>query len=99
MNMATSMSPKSLFLNTIVCTRVDYDDLKAVSRTILVNNRLKKRINGESQELALFQTEEERVEALEKIFGIKLSTEEREGIKNRALSVENLNPNTLTFPI
>jgi hypothetical protein len=82
-----------------VCTRVDYDELKAVSRTMLVNNRLKKRIKGESEELALFKTEEERVEAFEKVFGIKLSNEEREGIKNRDLSVENLDPNRPTFPV
>jgi arylamine N-acetyltransferase len=91
------MSPDSLFLNTIVCTRVDFEGLKAVSRTILVNVRLKRRINGESEELATFKTEEERIKVLKEVFGIRLTKEEQEGIKDRQLSVEKFDPNTPSF--
>ena len=66
------------------------DNLEAVSSTVLNNLRLKRREGGESKDIAIFTTEEERIDAIEREFGIKLSSEERDGIKNRKVSVDKL---------
>jgi len=93
MNWGTSTRPDSLFTNAIMCTIVGYNEsLQAVSRTILSNGVLKKRENNQSHEITKFKTEKERVTALEKIYGIKLSQEEQDAIKTSKLAVENLDP-------
>ena len=98
MNLDTSQNPKSLFNNVLICTNVNYDnELRAISRTILANLKLKHRVRGESQVKGGFKTEEERVAALEREFGIKLSQEEIDAIKGRKLSVENLDPEASIF--
>lgn len=95
MNMGTSRSPESPFLNILVCTNVDYNDnLEAISRTILVNLDLKRRTNGETKRIATFETEEERLEALEKEFGIHLTAEEKDGIIGSRLAVDNFDRHT-----
>jgi hypothetical protein len=66
------------------------DNLEAVSGTILNNRRLKRREGGGSKDIAIFTTEEERIDAIEREFGIKLSSEERDGIKNRKVAVDKL---------
>jgi hypothetical protein len=98
MNKDTSQNPKSLFNNIIVCTKVNYDEqLQAVSRTILADLKLKNRVNGESKPITTFKTEQERVAALEKEFGVKLSQEEIEAIKGRKTAVENSDPEAPSF--
>jgi hypothetical protein len=95
MNMNASQSPESPFLNILVCTNVDYNDnLEAISRTILVNLDLKKRKNGETKYIALFGTEEERLEALKSEFGIHLTAEEKDSIKGSRLAVDNFDHHT-----
>jgi arylamine N-acetyltransferase len=90
MNMSTSQDPGSLFLNTLVCTNVEYNkDLNAISRNILVNSEIKKRENGETTRIKLFEREEHRLQALKDVFGIELSTEEEEAIKGQKLAVDN----------
>lgn len=98
MNWETSTKPSSFFLNTIMCTNVGYNEsLQAVSRMILSNNILKKRENGQSQEIAKFKTESERIKALEEVFDIKFFEEDQNAIKNSKLAVENLDPNSKSF--
>jgi|SRR5579862_2094444 len=93
MNLDTSQNPRSLFTNMIICTNVVYDDtLEAVSRTLLANVKVKKRVNGENHLMSIFETEEERLTTLEHEFGIKLSQEEIDGIKGKTLSVERTDP-------
>ena len=95
MNWDTSTNPDSLFTNAIICTRIDYNDaLQAVSRTILSNGVLKERKSGVSREITKFKTEDERIKALEEVFGITFSQEEKNAIKHSKLAVENLDPNS-----
>jgi hypothetical protein len=90
MSMATSTAPESLFVNALVCANVHYDDaLNATSRTIINNLQLKTRQNGESTVLATFTNEDERVDAIEHYFGIKLDQEEIDGMKGRKVAVDN----------
>lgn len=82
----------------MMCTIVNYnDDLDATSRTILANLRVKNRVQGETQLIGTFKTEEDRLEALEREFGIKLSQEEIDGINGRNLSVAKLDLDAPTF--
>ena len=93
MNWGTSTRADSLFTNAVICTIVGYNEsLQAVSRTILSDGILKKRENGQSHQLTKFKTEEERVSAIENVFGIKFTEEEKKAIKNSKLAVENLDP-------
>jgi hypothetical protein len=63
-----------------------------VSRTILSDAVLKKRENGQSHQLTKFETEDERVSAIENVFGIQFTEEEKNAIKTSKLAVENLDP-------
>jgi hypothetical protein len=89
MNYGTSQNPKSLFLNVIMASTVQYDkDLNAISRTLLNDIKLRKRQNGETTDLETFKSEEQRIEAIDRVFGIKLSQEERDGIKGRKVAMD-----------
>ena|SRR5271170_6505791 len=88
--MFTSQPSQSLFLNNILCANVVFNEnLEAVSRTILWNLVLKCRENGSANIITRFTTEEERIAAIEGPFGVKLTQEEREGIKGRKVAVEH----------
>jgi arylamine N-acetyltransferase len=98
MNMSTSQDPKSLFVNLLVCTNVEYDkDLNAVARNILVNSELKKRENGQTNRVKFFNTEEDRLETLKQLFGIEFSPEDQDAIKGQKLAVDNFDPHTKQF--
>lgn len=92
--MSKSQSPQSLFLNLIVCTNVTYKGLEGISRDILVNLQLKTRQGGGSKRIELFDTEDERITALERMFGIELTAEEKDSIKGSKLAVENFDRDT-----
>jgi hypothetical protein len=92
MNMSTSQDPQSLFLNLLVCMNVEYCGLDAISRNILVNTELKKRENGETKKIVVFKIEEERITTLNEVFGITLTTQERETIKGQKLAVDKFDP-------
>ena len=87
--MFTSQHPQSLFLNNIFCTNVIFNErLDAIARTVLWNLKLKRRENGSVNIIATFATEDERIEVIEREFGVKLTQEEREGIKGRKIAVD-----------
>jgi hypothetical protein len=94
MNMSNSQSPQSLFLNIIVCTNVTYQGLESFSRNILVNLELKTRQEGVSKQIEMFDTEDERITALKRVFGIELTREEKDSIKGSKLAVENFDRHT-----
>lgn len=89
MNMSTSQNPESLFLNILVCTNVIYDGPTAVSRKILVNNEYKIRKDGKAPIIELFTSEQNRVDAVKREFGIILGREETEAISGTKVAVEN----------
>jgi hypothetical protein len=84
MKMGSTFNRKSWFTYRVVCVRtvLEADDGReeVVGVLILVNNSLKRRIRGVSEQLATFKDEVERVEALKKWFGIEMTEEERLGI-------------------
>jgi len=89
--MFTSQNPQSLFVNNILCTNVVFNEnLEAISRTTLWNLVLKRRENGSTNIIKRFTTEEERITAIEGEFGVKLTQEERKGIKGSKVAVEHI---------
>jgi hypothetical protein len=87
--MGTSQDSGSLFLNALLATTVQFNEnLDAVSRKILNNLQLRIRQNGETKDLEIFKTEEQRIEAIEREFRVKLSQEERDGIRGRKVAVD-----------
>jgi hypothetical protein len=57
------------------------DQQSIVGTLVLFGNSAHKRIEGEKEELGTFKTEGERIEALDRIFGITLSPAQRAGIR------------------
>jgi hypothetical protein len=89
MNMNMSQNPTSLFLSLVVCTNVIYDGPTAVSRKILVNSEYKIRKDGNAPIIERFTSEQQRVDALKRTFGICLDAEETQAMKGSKVAVEN----------
>lgn len=83
MNYYTSTSHKTFFTRNVVVDRkiLDEEGEDYEGSLILFDNVLKWRIHGEKVKEITFETEEERLEALEKYFGMRFREAEREGIK------------------
>jgi arylamine N-acetyltransferase len=83
MKNGTSFNRKSWFTYRIVCVRTilanDTEDV--VGCVMLVNNSLKRRVMGKTEQLGTFKNENERIEALKEWFGIEMNEEDRLGIK------------------
>jgi hypothetical protein len=62
-------------------------EVTTVGRMILIDGEVKKRIGAKTTRLAHFETEDERVKALKRWFGIELTQEEREAIKGRGTEI------------
>ncbi|KAI5808082.1 hypothetical protein DFH27DRAFT_638588 [Peziza echinospora] len=86
----------SLFTDVVLCVKatletelVDGEEVvKGVNgRLIMIGNSVKQRVNGKVKLLERFETEEDRVRALEKYFGIVLREEERRGIFGRKTEI------------
>lgn len=80
MSFFTSTSKTSWFTYRIVCVKLLMENGELVGETKLYENEVRRRIRGESELLATLTSEEERVEALEKYLGVKLSEPEVLGI-------------------
>jgi arylamine N-acetyltransferase len=94
MNMGTSQSPESHFFEVVMATTVQFNEnLQAISRKLLVHSRFQKRKNGSTERLATFKTEDERIDAIEREFGVKLSLDERNGIKGRKVALDQFQTN------
>jgi hypothetical protein len=53
---------------------------EVIGTLVMFGNSAHKRVAGEKEDLGTFEREEERVQALEKHFGIKLSESQKGGI-------------------
>jgi arylamine N-acetyltransferase len=85
MNYFTSTSHKTFFTRTIVVDKKLLDDNGEYKGSIIMNgNTLKWRIHGVKEKEIEFQTDAERLDALDKYFGIKFSEAERDGISGLA---------------
>jgi len=81
-NYKATRDPKSWFNHEIVCVKIlldDNDDVVGVM--LLTNGKVNKCMKGKNHHLEQCKSEDERVEALKKYFGIVLFSEERYGIK------------------
>jgi arylamine N-acetyltransferase len=85
MNYYTSTSHKTFFTRDIVIDKKLLDkDGEYAGSLILNNNTLKWRIHGVKEKEIKFETEVERLDAIEKQFGIKFGKAERDGISGLA---------------
>ena len=82
MNFWTSQSRKSLFTNCIMCVRKIMDERshELVGTLILTGAEVKRRVGEKTEHLKTCKTEEDRVEVLENMFGVKLTNEEKSAI-------------------
>jgi arylamine N-acetyltransferase len=86
MNLRTMTAPQSFFVQSVMCMWTLLDEKKdnAVGSLILHRDYIKRRMGAESEILERFETEGQRVRALEKYFSIRLSPEEQRGIQGLA---------------
>lgn len=80
MNFWTSQSRKSWFTYQIVAVKMILEGDEVVGTLILGGGDVKKRTKGKTEQLRTCKTEEERVQALEDLFELRLTDEERRGI-------------------
>jgi arylamine N-acetyltransferase len=89
MNFFVSKSPTSWFTYSIVCLKFLMNaDEEMVGDITLFGNDLRKREMGKpSEKVCGVESEEERIGALEKYLGVRLSQPERDGIKGRVTAL------------
>lgn len=85
MSWFTSTSPKSIFTSFILCAKMllDDDGDEIIGDVTLFGRTIHKTIRGQKQLLRVCETEQERVTALEEIFHIYLSEEEKQSISGK----------------
>lgn len=81
MNFWTSRSRKSWFTYRVVAVKMILEGGEVVGTLILGGGDVKRRVRGKTEHLRTCRTEEERVQALEELFGLRLTDEERRGIR------------------
>jgi arylamine N-acetyltransferase len=86
MNLKTMTTPQSFFVQSVMCmcTVLDSEKTKPVGLLILHRDYVKKRMGDKSEIIETLETEEQRVHALEKYFGIVLAPDERKAIQGLA---------------
>lgn len=81
MNFWTSRCPRSWFTYRVVVVKMVLEGEEVVGTVVLNGGEVKRRVKGETEYLRTCRTEEERVKALEELFGLRLTDEERRGIR------------------
>lgn len=91
MNLRTMTAPQSFFVQSVmcICTVLDDEKEKAVGVLLLHRDYVKRQLGAESSIVEQLQSEEQRVRALERYFGIVLSPEERRGIRGLASELKS----------
>lgn len=92
MNFFTSCHPTSFFAHLVLCCRGVEGEEREGEKTVggmlmLVGAEVTRRVGGKKERLMVCETEAERVEALEKWFGVRLTEEERAGVKGREVEL------------
>lgn len=80
-NYYTSTSRTVFFTYAIVVVKMIMEGEEVVGQVILSGGEVKRRIKGVTEHLVTCRGEGERVDALERWFGVRLTGEERRGIK------------------
>ena len=85
MNLSTMTSPQSFFVQTVMCMWLLLDEEKEerppIGVLILHRDYVKRRIGGKCEIIEHFESEGQRVNALERYFGIALTSKEMEAIR------------------
>lgn len=86
MNLRTMTTPQSFFVQSVMCmcTILNEESGKPVGLLILHRDYVKRRMGADSEIIEHLESEEQRVKALAKHFGIVLSPEEQGGIRGLA---------------
>jgi arylamine N-acetyltransferase len=86
MNLRTMTTPQSFFVQSVMCmcTILSKEKEEPVGLLILHRDYVKRRMGAESEIIEQLESEQQRVKALEKYFGIVLSPEEQRGIRGLA---------------
>lgn len=82
LNCFASCSRKSFYVGEILVAKFLFGECEEgiVGEVVLVGNKLHRRLRGTRQEIAVLESEQERVEAMEQYFDIRLSERQRLGI-------------------
>ncbi len=88
MSFWTSQSRKSWFTYSVVAVKMILEREEMVGTLILEGSEVKKRVKGKTEHLRTCKTEGERVRALEDVFGLRLTDEERRGIEGMVTELE-----------
>lgn len=88
MNLWTSQSRKTWFTYSIVATKMIMEEGEVVGEIILSGAEVKRRMRGDVERLRDCKSEEDRVEALERWFGVKLTDGERKGVKGMVTALK-----------
>jgi hypothetical protein len=86
-NHFTSIYRTSWITYLVCCVRMVLEDGDIIGDVTLFGNEVKKRIRGKAELHALCTSEEERVKALDDFLGIKLSLDERDGIRGMVTEI------------
>ena len=89
MNFYTSQCRFCWFTYKVVAVKMIREGEEIVGTISLNETAVKRRIKGKAEDLEQCRTEDERVDALGKWFGIKLTAEERRGIKGMVTDLGN----------
>ncbi|KAH8896679.1 cysteine proteinase [Thozetella sp. PMI_491] len=86
MNLRTMTNPTSLFVKSVVATKIILDEqaVRPVGVIILFRNYVKRRIGDKAEIIENLETEEDRVKALGTYFDIVLSAEDQRAIRGLA---------------
>jgi len=84
--------PTSPFVKSVLCGSVGFDGKIATTRKLLQNNVIKNRLNGENQVVKRLDSEEERLEAIEKIWKIIFTEKEKEGVYRWGVAITGPTP-------
>lgn len=83
LNFYISKNPASWFCHSFVCSLLLWDESKheIQGQCTMVGNVVKRRIRGQSETVETFHTEDDRVRALAKWFGLHFRTDEVDAIR------------------
>lgn len=86
MNFSVSQTRTSWFTQVFVCMRMDLGEggEEIIGQYVMSGKEVKRRVRGQTEILQLMKTEEDRVQALAKYFGMRLRNSEIEGIRGLA---------------
>lgn len=91
MNLKMMTAPQSFFVQSVMCmcAIMNAEKTQPVGLLILHRDYVKRQVGDQSEIMETFETEEQRVKALEKYFGIVLSLQEQRAIRGLASELKS----------